>query len=146
MIKWISDPESRILSWRAYRSKLDEMTLEDAIISLDSVWKNCPKVRYNTIPSFDAASWPSPWELMNQSVYCELAQTLGIFYTLALTRHKDNNIEILDCSRNLTVGYRIVINGTYFIDSFDGSITNNDQVEPSQRYKISDKVILDRIR
>jgi hypothetical protein len=65
---------------------------------------------------------------------------------LALTRHKDNNIEILDCSRNLTVGYRIVINGTYFIDSFDGSITNNDQVEPSQRYKISDKVILDRIR
>lgn len=146
MIKWISDPESRILSWRAYRSKLDAMTLEDAIDSLDSVWKNCPKVRYNTIPSFGVEDWPTPWGLMNQNVYCSLAQIVGIFYTLSLTSHKNNKIEILDCTDNATIGYRISINDMYFINSFDGSILNNSLAMPIQKYSIEDKAIQNKFK
>lgn len=121
MIRWIGDVESRILSWRDYRKTISNMNLEEAIISLKDVWYYCPKVKYDVVKSFDINLWPNPWELLSNSVYCDRAQALGIFYTLCMSKHNIHNISISDYTNDITIGYQICVDN-YFMKTSVASI------------------------
>jgi hypothetical protein len=38
--------------------------------------------------------WPTPWELVNDNHYCDLAVCLGMFYTISLSKHSRHHPEI----------------------------------------------------
>src|SRR6056300_236343 len=74
---------------------------------------------FNQIPTssigvdpYDQSTWPDPWLLIEENVYCRFLKTLGICYTLQLTeRFSNHNFEIhigIDTEINDLV-YKIII-------------------------------------
>lgn len=37
----------------------------------------------------DFATWPDPWELLSDNIYCDVARGLGIMYTISLLDRAD---------------------------------------------------------
>lgn len=115
-IKWLSTPEEKILSWRAFRIALPTLSLKNSINMIATTWKNCPLVHKPLFPVDDRSQWPDPWSLISQTVYCNASQTLGIFYTLVLSDLVIEDITMEVCETALgEIQSRVKIN-KYYID------------------------------
>ena len=82
----------RLIAWKSFRNKLE--TERDPFQSVSDFWSKAPFVHSFLSPD-DPSLWPDPWHLILDNKYDDLAITLGICYTVALTeRFKDSRIEI----------------------------------------------------
>jgi hypothetical protein len=106
--------EDRLVAWKKLRSQLDKET--DPLQTAIDFWETIPKVSRNLDP-YDKATWPDPWEMIEENVYCEFTATLAVGYTLMLSEcGKDWHYEIqvgLDKTQSklyymLIVGDRVV--------------------------------------
>lgn len=71
--------ESKILSWRDFRNSLHNWP--DDLSKVANAWLKAPRVNHY-LCSNNTADWPDAWELITNNTYCELAVSLGMFYTL----------------------------------------------------------------
>jgi len=74
--------DQRLRCWRELRN-----SIESSVSPFDDVkefWQTAPVGRPCADP-YDSDTWPSPWELIHENVYCEFLQLLAICYTLQLT-------------------------------------------------------------
>ncbi len=74
--------EQRLSNWRSFRS-----TLEDSVDPLQAAidfYNKAPLVKYQCDP-YDRKTWPSPWEIIEENIYCPFVKILAICYTLQLT-------------------------------------------------------------
>lgn len=83
---WKLEASERIVRWRAFRKTLDQLPLEEAIQHVAEFWHSCPFAPYYLDPD-QPEKWPSPWELISENYYCDLAKSLGMLYTLYFTTH-----------------------------------------------------------
>lgn len=84
--------EKRLAFWRDFRIKLEES--EDPLLETINFWKTIPEVSFQADP-YDQNTWPSPWQIINENVYCSFVKILAICYTLQLTdRFSQSNFEI----------------------------------------------------
>ena len=83
----------RLLRWREWRRELDNMTADAALAEIAKVWMLVPRVGHYLSPD-EIHRWPTPWELVNDNHYCDLAVCLGMFYTICLTKHRKIGPEI----------------------------------------------------
>jgi|LauGreDrversion4_2_1035121.scaffolds.fasta_scaffold49947_3 hypothetical protein len=84
--------EDRLIAWRGLREKLTSAS--DPVQTAIDYWNTIPKSIRNLDP-YDSATWPDPWEMIEENVYCEYTSTLAIGYTLMLTeKFKDWHYEI----------------------------------------------------
>ena len=70
-----------------------------------------PKVKVYTDP-YDQATWPTPWELIDEDEYCPFNIILGICYTIQLTERFKNcqpKINVSIDSVNKTVYYLLFV-------------------------------------
>lgn len=70
-----------------------------------------PKVKVYTDP-YDQATWPTPWELIDEDEYCPFNIILGICYTIQLTERFKNcqpKINVVIDNFNKTVYYLLII-------------------------------------
>jgi hypothetical protein len=68
-------------------------------------------------------TWPDPWQLLSDNIYCDVARGLGILYTLTLLDHKDlTSIELIltEDNRNL-----VLINQEKYTLNWDTTIIVN---------------------
>lgn len=74
--------EERLSLWRKFRVSLEtsEAPLEDAI----QFYNSAPDAPLNVDP-WERSTWPDPWQLLDENVYCEFNRVLGICYSLQLT-------------------------------------------------------------
>ena len=124
--------EDRLRSWREFRSSLDLLSLEDALVRTAEFWTEAPFAPYNLDPG-NFANWPDPWALINENVYCDLAKCLGIVYTMLLTKHKTSlDIEVRIYTDPKT-GYEYNLawfnQGIYILNLIDSEIVNNKQFD-----------------
>ena len=61
--------EDRLKSWRDFRYQLDQLSLENALAQTAEFWASAPFVPYN-LDIKDSDSWPDPWTLVEENVYC----------------------------------------------------------------------------
>ena len=87
---WIEDYDSRLRSYRHLRQALPQANLERQLEVIDQWWADAPKGT-NIIHWQDKDNWPNPWELLAESVYDELAKSLGIVYTILFV---NNNVDV----------------------------------------------------
>lgn len=80
----------RILHWRNWRKGLDALSFDDALATVCHEWMMVPTVNHYLTPD-DPTQWPTPWELVADNHYCDLAVCLGIFYSLSLSKHRDEH-------------------------------------------------------
>ena len=74
--------ENRLLLWRDFRSSLEESL--DPIQDTINFYRKAPYVKIQADP-YTPSTWPDPWELLEENIYCPFVKILAICYTLQLT-------------------------------------------------------------
>jgi hypothetical protein len=118
--------DKRLFKWRYFRSLLENSIdpLQDTI----DFYKKAPLVGFQTDP-WDQSTWPGPWELIQENIYCEFCLILGIYYTLELTdRFSDSQFKIYISSNNNTkqVHYILYVNNNIIGYDRDRAISITD--------------------
>jgi hypothetical protein len=102
---WHKDFADRLESWAALRAEMQSMSLEQALQTTSNWWYQAPWTGYY-LHWDDRETWPDPWQLLNDNVYCDLARGLGILYTITLVDHTDlisAELVLTDDDRNLVL-------------------------------------------
>jgi hypothetical protein len=119
---WYKDFTNRLKSWATLRTDIQSIELEEALYKVTDWWNNAPWTGYY-LHWDDQKSWPDPWQLLSDNIYCDLARGLGILYTLTLTNHKDlisTELVLTEDNRNL-----VLINKEKYILNWDQQVVVN---------------------
>jgi len=119
---WQPRFDDRLLEWRELRNKSAQLSLEDALVTVDQWWQRAPLTNhYLHLDEYE--KWPLPWDLLADDVYCDLAKCLGIVYTLMLIKHKDiQSIRILQLE-DFSV---VEVNSSYILNYIPNEIVNTN--------------------
>jgi hypothetical protein len=129
-------PEDRLRSWREFRSSIDLLSAEEALLRTADLWAHAPFVPYNLDPD-TPETWPDPWTLLLENTYCDVAKCLGIVYTMSLTQHKIS-VEFRQYEDPKT---RYVYNlawfdqGKYILNMVDRETVNKKQFDETLKLK-----------
>jgi hypothetical protein len=85
---WPTQFERRLAAWNNLRQSSADQTLPELLQSVNSWWHQTPWCPYH-LHWDDRNTWPDPWQLLSDNVYCDLARALGIMYTIVLIDHTD---------------------------------------------------------
>lgn len=80
----------RILRWRDWRLTMDSLPFDEALLEVARTWAMIPIVNHYLAPD-QVLEWPDPWMLIDDNHYCDLARCLGMYYSLMLSKHKDEH-------------------------------------------------------
>jgi hypothetical protein len=132
--------EDRLRSWREFRHSLESLSLEHALVQTAEFWTRAPFVPYNLDASVPN-SWPDPWTLIDENVYCDVAKCLGIVYTVLLTEHKTNLDFELRVYEDPKTKYEYNLawfnQGKYILNMIDGAVVNIEQFDKTLKLKHS---------
>lgn len=116
--------EARLQDWFQLRQSVVNLPIEQQCITIDEWWQRAPLVTHHLHP-LDMDSWPDPWELLSENIYCEVARALGMCYTLYLIGV--NDIEMI-LARNETaedVVLVLVDNAKYIMNYWPNTVISN---------------------
>jgi hypothetical protein len=85
---WPSTFSARLASWNQLRDQCANLPTQSALENINSWWFRAPWRPYY-LHWDDQATWPDPWQLLSDDIYCELARGLGILYTITLLDRAD---------------------------------------------------------
>jgi hypothetical protein len=85
---WPQTFDARLASWIQLRDCTQTLPLETALLEINRWWFGTPWRPYY-LHWDDQATWPDPWQLLSDDVYCDLARALGILYTISMLNRAD---------------------------------------------------------
>jgi len=84
---WHSTFDQRLAAWNQLRTQCAANASVDKILTdINNWWFDTPWRAYH-LHWDDQATWPNPWELLDDNLFCSLARGLGILYTIAIIDH-----------------------------------------------------------
>lgn len=86
---------------------------------INNWWFQAPIVNHLILWQ-NARSWPTPWQLLNNNGYCELARALGIVYTVMLVGNY-TDLKIIQTTQDNLV---LVDHGKYILNWAPGEMLN----------------------
>jgi hypothetical protein len=122
---WASTFAGRLESWYGMRQKCHALSVESTLITINSWWCTTPWQPYY-LHWDDQLTWPDPWQLLNDNVYCDLARALGILYTISLLDRAD----LTDATLVLTQdGHNLVVvdKSKYILNWSPDTVVNTSQ-------------------
>jgi len=94
MSEWnCSTPEERISRWKDLRDSLDGSDEEEMLNNVAQFFADIP-VGPRYIDYYTPDSWPTPWEILYDKLFCPNSISLLIYYTLLLQLGEDR-IEVV---------------------------------------------------
>ena len=85
---WPATFSARLGSWNLLRNRCQNLPVKSALDEINRWWFQTPWRPYY-LHWDDQATWPDPWQLLSDDVYCDLARGLGIVYTITLLDRAD---------------------------------------------------------
>lgn len=85
---WPKTFDARLASWMRLRQQCSNMDIEPALMAINQWWFGTPWCAYH-LHWDDRPTWPDPWQLLDDNIYCPLARGLGILYTITLLDRPD---------------------------------------------------------
>jgi hypothetical protein len=85
---WPKNFADRLAAWSVLRSQVQSMELELSLQAINAWWHQTPWKPYY-LHWDDQPSWPDPWQLLSDDVYCPVAKALGILYTISMLDRAD---------------------------------------------------------
>ena len=85
---WPNSFAARLESWNLLRDQCQNLPAQTALEDINAWWFRAPWRPYY-LHWDDQVTWPDPWQLLSDDVYCELARGLGILYTITLLDRAD---------------------------------------------------------
>jgi hypothetical protein len=129
---WKLSPSERVVHWKNFRKSLDLMSADAAVLAVAEFWQSCPYVAYYLDPD-TPDHWPTPWELISENYYCDLAKSLGMLYTIYFTvhgRNLDPEIRVYyDPNTEFTYNLPILAQGKYVINLVDNTVVNIESIK-----------------
>jgi hypothetical protein len=111
-------------NWSELRTKLIDKPLDIQCIEIDKFWQRVPTQTHYLHTDF-IKDWPTPWELLNDNVYCYYSRALGMIYTLLLLDTKNIElVEAVDDNSNEVV-LVLVDNAKYVLNYWPDTVVNN---------------------
>jgi hypothetical protein len=93
---WHSTFEQRLAAWNQLRSSCNTVPVDQILTQINTWWFDTPWRAYH-LHWDDQATWPDPWQLLDDNLFCSLARGLGILYTIAMIDHPDiQDAELVD--------------------------------------------------
>lgn len=132
---WNLLPHERLRSWQEFRTRIFELSIDDAVKETQHLWSYAPFVKnylhYDLVKEF-----PGPWELIYDNYYCDLAKALGILYTLYLSKKPEIEIRVY-INPTTTEQYNLVYvdKGKYVLNYIHDEVVNSTQVENNLKLK-----------
>lgn len=83
---WQKTFQLRLDAWANLRQQIQTQTAEQALTQINAWWFQSPWRAYH-LHWDDQETWPDPWELLSDNLYCDVARGLGILYTISLLDH-----------------------------------------------------------
>lgn len=116
---WNNDYSSLLIEWANLREQVRSLPLEKALLITQCYWDKAPLCN----PYFhitEPETWPTPWELLADNCFCDLAKALGICYTLLLAEHDEiKSLHLLECDNYVLVQ---VNGGQYYLNYEPGTV------------------------
>jgi len=131
---WNLKPTERLHEWKAFRNQISDLPLDQAITETAHLWSYAPYVTHY-LAAESNSEWPDPWTLLHENYYCDLAKTLGMFYTLALCSHRGKAIADLEIRVYKNIKTQDIVNtvwvnqGKYILNFTFDTIVNKTQID-----------------
>jgi hypothetical protein len=118
---WPASFEERLRDWHNLRCDFDSTQVESSLLNINDWWFRAPWKSYY-LHWDDQKFWPGPWDLLADNMFCDLARSLGIVYTIMMVdADKKYKIELAHCTEGNLV---LVDNGKYIMNWDQGQILN----------------------
>jgi hypothetical protein len=85
---WHKNFPDRLQAWTQLRAQSVAVPKQQALSNINAWWFESPWQPYH-LHWDDRPTWPDPWQLLGDNLYCSLARSLGIVYTIALLNRED---------------------------------------------------------
>jgi hypothetical protein len=140
---WSHTFPERLTAWADLRAQAASLPLETALEAINTWWFQTPWRPYH-LHWDDQDTWPDPWQLLDDNIYCGLARGLGIMYTIAMIDCKDiQHAELVDANGDNLV----LINQSKYILNWDASsIVNTSPQTTLSRHRVSQDKIKQQLR
>jgi hypothetical protein len=122
---WPNSFSARLSSWNLLRDQCSGLSAESALEQINTWWFRVPWRPYY-LHWDDQVTWPDPWQLLSDNIYCEVARGLGILYTITLLERADlepAHLVLTDSGHNLV----LVNDSKYILNWEDDTIVNTNQ-------------------
>jgi hypothetical protein len=122
-LKWPATFEARLDSWHQLRKQVADQPVELALETINSWWFQTPWTAYH-LHWDDQDTWPDPWQLLSDNMYCEVARGLGILYTITCLNRSDMasaELVLTKDDRNL-----VLVDKSKYILNWDKTVVLNN--------------------
>ena len=140
---WPKTFADRLESWNALRNQAATADVELALTTINQWWFSTSWIPYH-LHWDDQFTWPNPWQLLDDNLFCGLARGLGMLYTIALLDRPDiQDAELIDTgSDNL-----VLVNQKKYILNWDRDQLLNINLTPFKpRHRLSQEQIKTQIK
>jgi hypothetical protein len=120
---WHKDFTDRLKSWSNLRTEIQTIPLDQALHMINDWWYEAPWSGYY-LHWGDTLTWPNPWQLLSDNIYCDVARGLGILYTIKLLDRQDlisAELVLTEDDRNL-----VLVNEEKYALNWDNTIIVNN--------------------
>ena len=140
---WPHTFAERLESWTQLRTQASTLDVESALRQINAWWFQTPWRAYH-LHWDDRATWPDPWQLLSDNLYCPLARGLGILYTITLLDRKDLQDSVLTeiGSDNLV----LVQDKKYILNWDPEQVLNISPTGSKPRHSVTQEQIKQQIR
>lgn len=123
---WPSKFQDRLKQWHDLRQQSLSRPLEQCLEDINFWWMNSPWTAYY-LHWDDQPRWPDPWQLLSDNIYCDLARSLGIVYTILMIERTDiTSSAIIETDRGNLVQVNL---GKYILNWTQDGLLNNPSTE-----------------
>lgn len=127
---WAKTFETRLLAWNCLRSECRTLNTPQSICRIEEWWRQSPWTPFYL--HWDSVeTWPTPWEILDDNVYCPLTRALGMIYTIALVPLQ-TNARLIE-TRN---GDHLVITDSKILNWDSSSLLNTDDIEVTRELSL----------
>jgi hypothetical protein len=133
---WFLDKQGKLLAWREWRTQLSAMDTASAFKEAAEWWKFVPLVN-KTFDQWREDTWPDPWTLVVNGSFCQNAQGLGIFYSLALS---GIDCQLIRATVDTETRLMVLLDNDKLLNYYDGEVVDINDVDLQilQTWKPSD--------
>ena len=85
---WPNTFSARLESWNLLRDQCQQLPTQSALENINRWWFQTPWQPYY-LHWDDQVTWPDPWQILSDNIYCDVARGLGILYTITLLERAD---------------------------------------------------------
>ena len=118
---WPRAYEQRLEIWADLRYRCADLPLDQCLDEINNWWQRSPWRPYY-LHWDDRQTWPDPWELLAENVFCDVARALGIIYTIRLLDRGDcADAHMVESAQGNLV---LVQSGKYILNWKPGTVVN----------------------